>query len=128
MKKYHVVMGAFDVAVLVILQFWTGYSMACLVDEMIPVPEKKADVNHGLVHGEILLQVILLGYLYALLGPMFQHVGNPVWRLSQEDPKSAYKMKLPFQLVTAHFLIMGMTFGSTNLWMKLQMVARPDQR
>ena len=123
MKLYEVRMGTVDLAFLVNLQFWAGFAIASLMDQVKPPPEKKSDINEGLLMLEIIIQLIGMGYVYALFAPTFLHVANPMWRLMK---KTHYKSHVPHKLIAGQFIMVGLTFGSTNLLTKLQLVARSD--
>ena len=123
MKWYEAGMGIVDLAFLFSIQFWTGFAVGSLLDRAVPPPERKADIQEGMLMLEVLLQVILLGYMLALLTPAFSHLSNPMWRLTG---LKGYNPSLPIQVTEGHILMLGLTFGSTNVLVKLQLATRPD--
>ena len=116
-------MGLFDLAFIINLHFWAGYCIGSLLDRVFPPPNKQGDVDEPRLVLEFMLQLLYIGYMFALLKPTLEHLSDPLWRLTG---KGKYAPKTPGNMIEGNLLLMGLTWGSPNMIQKLHLMTRPD--
>ena len=110
---------ALDVALTTNIQFWTAFGIASLLDRAFPTPVRRANVVQSTLMWQVMLQLLLFAYVYALLLPVFGHLGNPLWWLST-DPKKAFRTT--HAAIHGMVLPLGLAWGSPNLLANLRIL------
>ena len=67
MRWYHAAMKSVDMVFIFNIQFWVGFVSATLIDRALPLPDDNADADDQTLLPEVILQVVLLGYIHTLL-------------------------------------------------------------
>lgn len=91
MRWYHAAMKSVDMVFIFNIQFWLGFVCSTLIDRAMPPPDADVDADDRILLPEVLLQVVLLGYIHTLLAggqrecPMVPG-GNSPHRQSSVEP------------------------------------------